>query len=203
MNSGALAALFAAMIVLAAVPSVSVLAVTARAASAGFSHGALVALGIVAGDILFIVLAIFGLMLLAERLGDAFVWVRYLGGAYLILLGLLTWRARSGHGPGAGKPGGTRFSSFVTGLAITLADQKAILFYFGFFPAFLDVAALSVMEAMQVIIAAAVAVGGVKLAYAWSAARAGRVAGPGLASGLNRLAAVIMIVAGAYLLLRQ
>src|SRR5690606_38620612 len=115
-----------AMIVLAAVPSVSVLAVTARAASAGFSHGALVALGIVAGDILFIVLAIFGLMLLAERLGDAFDWVRYLCGAYLIVLGLLTWRARPKHGPDAESPAGGHFSSFFTGLAITLADQKAI-----------------------------------------------------------------------------
>lgn len=66
-------AMSVAMALLAAVPSVSVATVVARAASAGFTHGALVALGIVAGDILFILAAIFGLVLLAEALGDVFV----------------------------------------------------------------------------------------------------------------------------------
>jgi threonine/homoserine/homoserine lactone efflux protein len=55
------AALFAAMTLLVLVPSVSVLAVSARAASSGFRHGVYVTLGIIAGDTVFIVLAIFGL----------------------------------------------------------------------------------------------------------------------------------------------
>ncbi|HBE31774.1 MAG TPA: hypothetical protein DD990_10685, partial [Cyanobacteria bacterium UBA11368] len=37
-------------------------------------------------------------------------------------------------------------SSFMTGLLITLADQKAILFYFGFFPAFLDISKISYLD---------------------------------------------------------
>lgn len=46
-----ISALFVAMLILAAVPSVSVLTVTAKAASAGMLHGALTAAGIVLGDI--------------------------------------------------------------------------------------------------------------------------------------------------------
>jgi threonine/homoserine/homoserine lactone efflux protein len=57
-----IAALFAAMIVLASIPSVSVMAVSARSATSGFIHGAFTALGIVVGDIIFIILAIYGFL---------------------------------------------------------------------------------------------------------------------------------------------
>ena len=53
------------MIVLAIIPSISVLAVSARAAAFGFTHGMFTALGIVAGDIIFILIAVYGLALLA------------------------------------------------------------------------------------------------------------------------------------------
>ena len=50
------------MALLAAVPSLSVVAVVARAASFGFIHGAFTAFGVVVGDIILILLAIFGLV---------------------------------------------------------------------------------------------------------------------------------------------
>ena len=87
-------ALFTAMAVLAAVPSTSVLVVSARSASSGFRHGALTAAGIVLGDIVFILLAVFGLALLVEVMGPAFVLVKYAGGAYLLWLGAMIWRSR-------------------------------------------------------------------------------------------------------------
>ncbi|HRQ05881.1 MAG TPA: LysE family transporter, partial [Nitrosomonas halophila] len=62
-------ALFVAMSVLAAVPSVSVLAVSAKSASFGFVHGACTVAGIVLGDIFFILFVVFGLALLVEAMG--------------------------------------------------------------------------------------------------------------------------------------
>lgn len=126
-------ALFAAMGVLAAVPSLSVLAVSARAASAGFRQGAWVTLGIVAGDTVFIVLAIFGLQWLAAALGDAFVWLKYLGAAYLLWLGFRLWRADTAVEARAASGVAASTSSFMSGLLLTLGDHKAILFYLGFF----------------------------------------------------------------------
>jgi len=49
---------------------------------------------------------------------------------------------------------------------ITLGDQKAILFYLGFFPAFLDLVAMSALDTAVILLVTTVAVGGVKLAYA-------------------------------------
>lgn len=80
-------ALFSAMVILAGIPSVSVLAVIIRSATFGFVHGVLTSLGIVAGDIIFIMVAIGGLSLLARLMGNLFVLIKYLGGVYLIFLG--------------------------------------------------------------------------------------------------------------------
>ena len=55
------------MIVLAVIPSVSVLTVAARAAAFGFTHGMFTALGIVVADIIFILIAVYSLALVADR----------------------------------------------------------------------------------------------------------------------------------------
>lgn len=197
-----MAALFAAMILLALVPGVSVLAVTARAAASGFRHGVYVTLGIVAGDTVFIVLAILGLHLLAAALGDAFVWVKCLGGAWLVWLGIRMWRqdaAAAAQRGGAGKPA---LSDFMSGLLITLGDQKAVLFYLGFFPAFIDLPALSAADVLLVIAIAAMAVGGVKLGYAWAASRAGAAIGTQPGRTLNRVAGALLLAVGLYVIIR-
>ena len=89
MTLGSIATLFGAMVILAFVPSVSVLAVTTRSAASGFIHGVFTTAGIVVGDVFFIILAIFGLLVLAEAMGSLFVLINYLGGAYLIWLGIV------------------------------------------------------------------------------------------------------------------
>jgi len=195
-------ALFAAMTFLAAIPSLSVLAVTARASSAGFRQGAWVTLGIIAGDAVFIVLAILGLQWLAAALGDAFVWLKYLGAAYLLWLGFRLLRADPVIEVQAAGGAGAAASSFISGLLLTLGDQKAILFYLGFFPAFVDLAVLTLADALAVVVIAAVAVGGVKLVYAAAAARAVAVTGPRLGRLLNRLAGGMLLVVGTYLMVR-
>lgn len=194
-------ALFGAMAVLAAVPSVSVLAVTARAASLGFGHGACTALGVVAGDIVFILLAMFGLALLVEAMGSLFFLVKYLGGAYLIWLGFALWRqaAVTASAPETVQ-GRSWHSSFMAGLLITLGDQKAVVFYLGFLPAFLNLSAATYVDAVQVAAIALLAVGGVKLVYAYLADRVGRQASPALGRVLNRLAACVVVAVGVFLL---
>lgn len=195
-------ALFGAMAILAAVPSVSVLAVTSRAASAGFLHGALTTAGVVVGDLLFILLAIFGLALLAETMGSQLALLQGLGGAYLLWLGTRLWQAGGGGGGGepTGTPSSSLLSSFMTGLLITLGDQKAVLFYLGFLPAFIDLSTVSVGDTVIVSGIAVVAVGGVKLVYAALADRAGRRIGASSGQALNRIAAAVVCASGLWLL---
>jgi threonine/homoserine/homoserine lactone efflux protein len=84
-------------------------------------------------------------------------------------------------------------------VTLILGDQKALLFYQGFFPAFGDLTTLTLADAGLVCAAAIGAVGGVKLAYAALAAlaaRAGRVLVPRAGRWLNRLAAAVLVLVG-------
>ena len=183
------------MALLAGVPSLSVMAVAARAASFGFIHGAFTAFGVVVGDIILILLAIFGLVFLAEALGGMFFLVKYVGGTYLIWLGISLWRSRPKQ-PEHGSAFPSLSSGFMTGLLITLGDQKAILFYLGFLPAFLDLGALSYLDIGIVAGVAVAAVGSVKLAYAYVADRAGVLLNAKTSTAMSLIASCIMVVAG-------
>ena len=194
-------ALFSALLVLALIPSVSVATVTARAAAGGFWQGTLATAGIVSGDILFIVLAVYGLAWLADSLDQYFAIVMLLGGTYLLWLG---WSLLHAVVVKDDTPHGTASqsrSSFMAGLLITIGDQKAIFFYLGFFPAFMDLERMTHADTLLVVVTASVAVGGAKLVYAWLADRASVLAGRArLASVLNRIAAVVMLAVGAILI---
>lgn len=196
------AALFGTLALLAAVPSVSVLAVSARSATFGFIHGAFTAMGLVAGDIIFILLAIFGLVLLVEALGSMFFLIKYVGGAYLIWLGVGLWRSRPKQTERKQVASPPLLSSFMTGLLITLGDQKAILFYLGFLPAFLDLPALAYIDIGMVVVITIVAVGGVKLGYAYAADRAGLLFGDRTGEAMNVIAACVMVMAGVFVIAR-
>ncbi|MGJ3263175.1 MAG: LysE family transporter [Salinarimonas sp.] len=202
MTAGGLAALFAAMAVLAAMPSASVLAVSARAAAGGLAQGAATALGVVAGDVIWLLVALFGLALLESALGDWAALIRYVGAAYVIVVGVALARS-AGAGPAATAPPASpgRAASFSAGLAITLADQKAVLFYLGFLPGFVDLSEIGPGETALLVAVIVVSVGGVKLAYAVAAAKAGLLIGPTAGRALTLLAAVILVLVGIALLL--
>lgn len=196
--------LLGSMLVLAMLPSVSVLAVSARSASAGFIHGVATTIGIITGDLVYILLAIFGLALLSKAMGESTYLIKYAGGVYMIWMGIRLWRA-------SGKPISTErqvnasslLSSFMTGLLLTLADQKVVIFYLGFLPAFINLARISYLDAAIVMAITIVAVGSVKLAYAFLAHKAGTMFGPKASTLMNRSASGAMVGVGLYLFSKQ
>lgn len=199
------AALAGIMATGALVPSVSVLAVSARSAALGFAHGVLIAAGIVVGDIAFILVAIYGLSVLADLMGSDFALIKYFGGAYLIWLGSVLWRSKSSEGEVEveGNRGTSMRSSFLTGLLVTLADQKAILFYLGFFPAFIDLSVLSLADTGLILVIATVAVGGPKLLYAFMAQRARLIfRNPKAIRAMNIAAGSVMAGVGVFLFVK-
>lgn len=192
--------LFGAMVILAAIPSVSVLAVSARSAASGFMHGVFTTVGIVLGDVIFVIIAIWGLSFLAETMGSLFVLIKYLGGAYLILLGIGLCRSKPQNLTTEEVMEPSLLSSFLTGLLITLGDQKATLFYLGFFPAFLDISKISYFDTVIIIAITIATVGGVKLSYAFIAAKARLLIRSKIINGMNIAAGCVMIAVGIFLI---
>lgn len=203
LSYGQIAALFGTMLILAFVPGVSVLIVSSRAAGMGFMHGVSATAGIVAGDIIFIVLAIYGLALLSELMGSGFGYIKLLGGAYLIWLGTSFLRKATSPTELKNAADSSLTASFLSGFLITLSDQKAILFYLGFFPAFVDLSRLSALDTAIVIATAALSICLAKLSYALMAARAGaRFENPVARGRINLTAGLVLMAVGVILLLR-
>jgi threonine/homoserine/homoserine lactone efflux protein len=203
MTFNSIIALFGAMVVLAAIPSISVLTVSTRSATSGFIHGVFTAMGIVVGDIIFIIIAIWGLSFLAETMGNLFFLIKYVAGIYLIFLGIGLCRLKSQNVQTGEVKGTSLLSSFLTGLFITLGDQKATLFYLGFFPAFLDLSKVSYLDTIIIIAVAILSVGGVKLAYAFMADQARLLISSKMRKGINIAAGCVMIAVGIFLIIKK
>jgi threonine/homoserine/homoserine lactone efflux protein len=195
--------LFMAMVILAVMPGPGVLTVVARSMASGFSHGVVTTFGIVTGDFVFILLAIYGLSAAAELLGSFFSIVSYLGGAYLIWLGSLLWKTKSIglQVEGLGEP--SWYANYFSGLFITLSNPKAILFYVGFFPAFLDLSTLVFVDIVIIMVVTALAIGGTMLVYAYLASNVKYVfQSKKTEKIINQIAGFVMILTGLFLLLK-
>lgn len=203
-------ALFLLMGALAAIPSSSVALVVARSAILDVKNGMATAAGIVAGDLIFMTMAILGMTALAEQMGTLFVVIKYLAAAYLIWFGIGLIRSQrqkttfTGGPAHLGKTGSDLAASFGAGLLLTLGDIKAIFFYASLLPTFLDLAALTALDIFVVSAITIIAVGSVKAAYAVGARKLSRLTrGFAYERQLKIASGGLLVGAGAYLLLKD
>lgn len=167
-------ALFGSMVILALIPGPAILAVVARTLAAGLRQGVSTVAGLVAGDFVFITLALLGLSALSEMMGALFLIVKYLGAGYLVWLGISLIISKGPDLQTSPISTSTHLASFTAGLLTTLSNPKAIIFYLSFFPAFLDLAQVTALDAAILYVIATIAVGGVMFGYAYGAYRAKR-----------------------------
>ena len=190
--------LFVAMLILAAVPGPAVFAIIASSFSSGFSRGVYMTMGVVCGDYVFIVLALLGLSALAEVMGTAFVIIKYLSAAYLMYLGIKLLRTKATSVEIQTSEKTSLSSNFMAGLLITLGNPKAILFYIGLFPAFVNIGQVSLTDTGLIMLIATLAFGSVNICYALLAVKAKKVfKSPNAARIINKTAGGIMVSTGA------
>jgi threonine/homoserine/homoserine lactone efflux protein len=190
-------------LVFAATPGPGVFATVARAMASGFAHGAFVALGIVTGDLVYLLAAVYGLAAMAQAMGEFFIVVQYAGGAYLTWLGFRICTTKSDDRAITGIRDTSWKSNFSSGLLVTLGNPKAILFYLGFLPTFVDLNNLSLQDVLLIATIIILVLGSVMLAYSYAAGQTGKL----LASGksgriINGIAGSIMAATGMILLLK-
>lgn len=166
------AALAGATFALAATPGPGVFATLARALASGLGPALVMSIGIVTGDLVFLLLAVYGMAALAQWTAGLFTLVKFAGGAYLIWLGYRIFTSKP-NPAGLGAPvGGSNSSHFLSGLGITLSNPKVILFYVGFLPTFVDLTELSNRDVLIVAGTVSLVVGGVLATYSVAATRA-------------------------------
>ena len=197
--------LFGIMVALAAMPSASVALVITRSVTLGVANGIAVSVGIVLGDLVFILLAILGLSVVAETMGSLFMVIKYLGATYLLWLGYTLLTSKSNTTITLNKTIEKRnlAASFFAGFILTLGDIKAIVFYVSLFPVFIDLSALNVADILIIISVMVVGVGSIKILYAFSATKIASLArSHKLDNATRKTAGGFMVGAGSYLIVK-
>jgi threonine/homoserine/homoserine lactone efflux protein len=192
-----------AMFLLAITPGPGVFATISRALASGFYNASFVVVGIIVGDIIFLLLAIFGLSAIASILGDFFIFVKYLGGIYLLFLAYKIFTSKENETNIKAIHELSWKKNFFAGLLITLSNPKVILFYLGFLPTFIDLQTLNTLDIVTILFIVTLVLGAVMLAYAYSASSARNLfKSKSSKRKMNILAGTVMVTAGGALILK-
>lgn len=203
MTAISILSLAAAMFVLAATPGPGVFATVSRSLASGFVPALFVILGIVSGDLLFLLFAIFGMSMIAHAMGSFFFLVKIAGGAYLIWLGVKIWRSQPVTPDRETHPR-MRSGNYMAGLFITLSNPKVIVFYCTFLPTFMDLKALTYLDMAIVAAVVSLVLASVLIVYAYLADRAGKLlSGQRALKRMNRAAGGVMVATGVVIATRS
>ncbi|GHB25176.1 LysE family translocator [Salinicola rhizosphaerae] len=190
-----------AIFVFAITPGPGVFALLARGMSQGFRGCLPMVVGMTVSDVVYLILASFGLAALAQHWGEVFGVIRVAGAIYLFYLGWKLWRAPVALDDASSSSEiGSVWQGVLQGFLISASNPKVILFYIAFLPTFIDLGQLSASSLSLLVALAVIALlAGLSL-IATSASRARRLfRSPGAQRGLNRGAGSLMIGAGAWL----
>ena len=193
-----------ALFIFMASPGPGTFAIVARALGSGFSHAFSMSLGMVLGDLVFLLMAIFGLNAVAHMMGDIFIVVKYICGFYLIYLGIKIFRSKPSIESIKSSKSDSLIKDFISGFLICISNPKVILFYLGFLPTFVNLSILTsgdiVFVSSLVVVILTVVLGG----YSYFAARARKsIKKPRTQTIMNRIAGSVMVGAGTALILKS
>lgn len=125
--------------IMISLPGPSVLLTVAHSISFGWKPAIATVAGETMGIAVQLIVAAIGLTSLLNGVAQAFEWLRWVGAAYLVYLGIKQWR-------GAKEPlkfdtsSVSKTNLFVQGLVITIPNPKSLIFIAAFLPQFIDAA---------------------------------------------------------------
>ena len=129
-------AFFVAAFVLAATPGPGMAYVVARTAAGGRAEGLASCIGTGLGGILHVGAAALGLSVLLAQSAVAFSFVKCIGAAYLVYVGIRLLMSRAASTPVQTKSTGARLA-LLEGILVEALNVKTALFFLAFLPQFL------------------------------------------------------------------
>ncbi len=185
-----LLALVAATVVLVLIPGPNVALIVANSLAFGLREGLMTVAGTTFGVALQLVLVVAGLAAVLEFAGDAFAWLRWIGVAYLVWLGVRTFRSPPADlGRVEARP-----RLFLKSCLVAAVNPKTLFFNAAFLPQFMPAGGSAVDAAIVgAVFLAVLGVGDVLWAVFATAAKPLLIRA-GLAA--NRLAGGFLVLAG-------
>jgi threonine/homoserine/homoserine lactone efflux protein len=188
-----------ALFIAAASPGPGIAAIVARVLGRGQKGAVALSAGIVLGDLVWLTFAVLGLAALAQAFHGVFLAVKYAGAAYLLYLAYKLWTAPvSARNVVAEGKAEHPAKLLMGGLALTLGNPKAIVFYLALLPTFLDLARITVLGYLELALATMAVLSVVFGGYIVLASRARRLfTKPAAIRILNRATGTVMAGAAA------
>lgn len=149
-----LALYMGALFILFITPGPVWVAVIARAVSGGFKSVVPLGFGVALGDVLWPLVAIFGVSYLVTIYADILILFKYVAALILFLMGaaLIKWPDKVlSENMGLTKPG--LWAGFIAGFAAVVANPKASLFYMTLLPNFFDFNAITSWDIVAICVA--------------------------------------------------
>lgn len=135
-------AFVAASALLIAIPGPNVALIVANSVAHGARYGLMTVAGTASAMVVQLALVVLGASAVLGLLAELFDWLRWLGAAYLVWLGVRIWRT-------AGRSAGVDLGAvaaepralpaiFIRGFAVSLTNPKTLVFYAAFLPQFIS-----------------------------------------------------------------
>lgn len=192
------AAYLVACLVIMLVPGPNVTLIIASSMRHGTRAGLLNIAGGQLGLAVSIAVVGVGLASMIEAAGHWFEWIRLIGAAYLIWLGIQMYR--SGGRPDAdGVPAGPRGGFFLQGFLVAVSNPKTLVFFGAFFPQFIDPAGNYALQITAMGVATLVFAAVTDSCYALAAGRAGKALTAGRMKLLSRIGGSFLVGGGLWL----
>lgn len=137
-----------ASILLIVTPGPDMMYVIARGVAQGRKAGLLSALGVCTGLLFRVFAAALGLSILLRASAAAYSIVRYVGGAYLVYLGIRALLDRRGRDPVEATPAALQSTIYLQGVLSNVLNPKVALFFLAFLPQFVPTTRASAFEPM-------------------------------------------------------
>jgi threonine/homoserine/homoserine lactone efflux protein len=165
-----------ALFIAAAAPGPGIAAIVARVLGRGTQGAVAFSAGLAIGDVIWLTFTIVGLATLAQTFHEVFVAVKYIGAAYLLYLAYRLWTAPAEARDVTALHSGERPARlFLAGLAVTMGNPKVMIFYLALLPSLVDLAKVTALGYVELVLVTLVVLGAVFGAYVGLAARARRL----------------------------
>ena len=132
-------AFVAATVILILIPGPNVALIVANSVAHGVRYGLLTVAGTSSAVVIQLLLTIAGMTTFLSVMANWFEWLRWIGVAYLIWLGIRAWRAPPVDLTKARPEPRSARAIYLRGFLVSLSNPKTLLFYGAFFPQFVSV----------------------------------------------------------------
>ncbi len=197
-SAEALVLYLGALVILWVTPGPVWVALTARALTGGFASAWPLAVGVTLGDLLWPLVAVFGLSWIVDQWGAFMTVLRWVAAAVFVGMGWLLIRHAGQPVAADGRltrPG--RWAGFSAGVAAILGNPKAVLFYMGVLPGFFDLRHVTATDVAMIAASSMIVplLGNLALAAAVGRAR-NLLKSPGALRRINLTAGGLLIAVG-------